>query len=193
MVNTKLINEVFKECEGVLRLNPVFIPRRFSKAGRRLRLHPDDYYALGVKRGAIKERWFCSVVPAINGPDAAKDEGLSYVDTGSDKIPFCDFVNELGSQIIGEGLMDRYGTWPMFAKFFDYNEPLFHHLHPNDEAAARVGMKGKPEAYYFPAQLNNHAGTAPYTYFGFSPEVTKEQIRERLLNLNLYLHSGYES
>lgn len=43
-----------------------------------------------------------------------------------------------------------------------------------------AGCIGKPEAYYYPPQLNNYAGTSPYTYFGFSPEVTKEQVRERL-------------
>ena len=30
---------------------PVFVPRRFGTAGRRLRLHPDDYFALGTARG----------------------------------------------------------------------------------------------------------------------------------------------
>ena len=39
-----------------------------SQAGQRLRLHPDDYYALGTRRGSIKERWFSSVIPAMNGP-----------------------------------------------------------------------------------------------------------------------------
>ena len=189
MDKPKMIRNIYKSGEGILRLLPVFIPRRFSKAGQRLRLHPDDYYALGINRGSIKERWFSSTVPAINGPDAPDDEGISYVDTGDDtncKISFNDFIIELGAEIIGPGLMERYGTWPMFAKFFDYNEPLFHHLHPNDKAAARIGMMGKPEAYYYPPQLNNHLGTAPYTYFGFAPDVTIEEVREKLLNFKNY-------
>jgi hypothetical protein len=168
-----------------LRLIPIFIPRPFSKAGGRLRLHPDDYFALGVNRGSIKERWFSSVVEALNGPLAPPDEGLSYVDVDGNlenKCLFRDFIDELGAEIIGENLMERYGTWPMYAKYFDYNEPLFLHLHQNDEMAGHVGRLGKPEAYYFPPQLNNHPGTALYTYFGFSPDVTKEQVRERLLN-----------
>ena len=32
---------------------------------------PDDYFALGTHRGAIKERWFSSVLCAMNGPAAA--------------------------------------------------------------------------------------------------------------------------
>lgn len=67
MTTTKIINETFEKGEGILRLAPVFVPRRFSKAGRRLKLHPDDYYALGSIRGSIKERWFSSVIPAMNG------------------------------------------------------------------------------------------------------------------------------
>ena len=69
----------------------------------------------------------------------------------------------------------------MYSKFFDYQAPLFHHLHLDDDAAGRVGRIGKPEAYYFPPQLNNHLGDFPVTYFGFDPDVTKEKVRERLL------------
>ncbi len=58
MTKQKLIKNTFEQGEGILRLIPNFVPRRFGKAGRRLRLHPDDYYALGTARGAIKERWF---------------------------------------------------------------------------------------------------------------------------------------
>lgn len=160
-------------------------PGAFSKAGRRLKLHPDDYYAMGTKRGSIKERWFSLVIPAMNGELAPPDEGISYVavtDNIKDKILFKDFVDELGSEIIGEELKNKYGTWPMYSKFFDYEEPLFHHLHLDDVAAGRVGRLGKPEAYYYPLQLNNYAGTFPHTYFGFSPEVTREQVKERLLD-----------
>ena len=53
---TSIINEPFDNGKGVLQLIPVFVPRRFSAAGKRLRLHPDDYFALGTKRGSIKER-----------------------------------------------------------------------------------------------------------------------------------------
>jgi len=61
MTERNLINETFDRGEGILRLVPVFVPRLFGEAGRRLRLHPDDYYALGMKRGSIKERWLSSV------------------------------------------------------------------------------------------------------------------------------------
>jgi len=72
--------------------------------------------------------------------------------------------------------------WPMYSKFFDFNPPLFFHLHPDDAAAARVGRIGKPEAYYFPPQLNNHPGQFPVTYFGIDPSVTKDEVRARLLD-----------
>lgn len=184
MTNTKVIREIFEKGEGILRLAPVFVPRRFSKAGRRLKLHPDDYYALGTKRGSIKERWFSSVIPAMNGELAPSDEGMSYVSPTErigDKFLFKDAVDELGAEIIGDELKAKYGTWPMYSKFFDNEAPLFHHLHLTFEAAARVGRLGKPEAYYYPPQLNNYAGEFPHTYFGFDPDVTKEQVKERLL------------
>jgi hypothetical protein len=40
---------------------------------------------------------------------------------------------------------------------------------------------GKPEAYFYPPQMNNHPGTFPATYYGFDSGVTKEMVRERLL------------
>ena len=183
MDKNKII-KTFENGEGVFRLIPVFVPRRFSKPGRRLRLHPDDYYALGTKRGALKERWFSSVIPCMNGELAPEDEGLSYVSCSSDpkdRFLLRDAVVCMKDDLIGTRLYSDYGNWPMYSKFFDNEVPLFHHLHLDFESAARVGRLGKPEAYYYPPQYNNYPGEFPHTYFGFDPDVTKEQVRERLL------------
>lgn len=178
------IEATYEKGGGILRLMPVFVPRRFGTAGRRLRLHPDDYYALGTARGSIKERWFSSVIAAMNGPLAPEDEGLSYVypdDANVEKkFTLREAVEHLKADLIGPDLMQRYGMWPIYSKFFDYHGPLFHHLHLDDEAAAAVGRLCKPECYYFPPQLNNHLGNFPHTYFGWDPDVTREQVRERL-------------
>ena len=66
-MKTERINETFEKGQGIFRMVPNWVPRRFNQAGCRLRLHPDDYYALGTPRGSIKERWFSSIVPAMNG------------------------------------------------------------------------------------------------------------------------------
>lgn len=179
------MREFLEENEGVLNLIPIFLPRRFGKAGHRLRLHPDDYYAFGTERGSIKERWFSSVICAMNGKNAKPDEGLSYVnidDNAEHKVSLKNFVDTLGADLIGEYIFNKYGTWPMYSKFFDYSTPLFHHLHLDFDAAERVGKIGKPEAYYFSPQMNNYPGTFPHTYFGFSPDVTKDEVKERLEN-----------
>ena len=65
--------------KGILRLTPTWVPRVFCIPGRRIKLHPDDYYALGTNRGGIDERWFSSTTPADNGPLTSKNEGLSHV------------------------------------------------------------------------------------------------------------------
>ena len=180
-----LFNQTFEQGKGILRLVPVFVPRRFSKAGMRLRLHPDDYYALGTQRGSIKERWFSSVIQCMNGPLAPADEGMSYVlpfsEKLSEKFLLKETVDVLGEQIVGKELMQKYGGWPMYSKFFDYQAPLFHHLHLGFDTAAAVGRLGKPEAYYYPPQMNNYPGEFPVTYFGFDPDVTRDMVRERLL------------
>lgn len=178
------IQETFEQGKGILRLIPVFVPRRFSKAGLRLRLHPDDYYALGTKRGSIKERWFSSVIPAMNGELAPADEGMSYVlpftEKLSDKFLLKETIDVLGEQVVGKELMQKYGGWPMYSKFFDFQAPLFHHLHLGFDTAGVVGRLGKPEAYYYPPQMNNYPGEFPVTYFGFDPDVTKDMVRDRL-------------
>ncbi len=179
------IRDLFKAKEGILRLVPNWIPRSFNRPGRRLRLHPDDLFCLGPARGAIKERWFCSITPAENGPLAPPDEGLSRVEMSrdyNDAVFFRDVMDILGPDLIGSDLHKQYGAWPMFAKYFDYEGPLFHHLHLDNAAAAKTGRKGKPEAYYFPVQMNNYMGDFPLTYFGFDPDVSKEEVKRCLLD-----------
>ncbi len=177
------LTSTFQEQGGILRLMPNFVPRRFGTPGRRLRLHPDDYHAMGMHRGAIKERWFTSVVQAQNGPDTAPCEGMSSVICGGDiakQVLFRDAAEALGEELIGGDVMAKHGAWPMFAKFFDFNEPLFFHLHLKPEHAALVGRNSKPEAYYFPTQYNPHTGTLDATYFGLRHGVTKEDIKARI-------------
>jgi hypothetical protein len=181
--NISLIEKTLEEGGGIFRLNPVFVPRPNGKAGRRLKLHPDDYYAYGLIRGSIKERWFASTIAAQNGPLASPDEGMSYVAVSYDsdeKFSLKAAVDILGAQLIGEELMQKYGGWPMYSKFFDYVDALFHHLHLSFEHAKKVGKLGKPESYYFPPQLNNYTGNMDATYFGFDPDVKPEQVKQRL-------------
>jgi len=173
---------LMEEGKGVLRLAPNWVPRSFCIPGRRIKLHPDDYYVLGLERGGIDERWFASTTHAENGPGTPEDEGLSYVvsEDGSRRMLLRDLVDELKGQVIGEELWDRYGKWPMFSKFFDNQGPLPHHIHHRDQHAKRVGQAGKPEMYFFPSQCNNHGGEFPFTFFGLNPETTKEEVLESL-------------
>lgn len=179
-----LAKKLLEEGNGVYRLAPTWVPRAFCIPGKRIKLHPDDYYVLGLKRGGIDERWFASTTPADNGPDTPSDEGLSYIVSkdGSERILLKDAVDELKGEIIGDALWEKYKKWPMFSKFFDNRGPLPHHIHHRDEHAKRVGQDGKPEMYFFPAQCNNHGGEFPFTFFGLNPEVTKEQVKESLEN-----------
>nr|WKN35775.1 hypothetical protein K4G66_25745 [Tunicatimonas sp. TK19036] len=172
--------------KGIVRLAPTWVPRSFCVPGRRIKLHPDDYYVLGGARGGIDERWFSSTTPAKNGPLTGVNEGLSPIvfKDGSKEIQILlrDAVSELKGDIIGDRLWDEHGEWPMYSKFFDNMGPLPHHVHHNDEHAKLIGQSGKPEAYYFPPQVNNHGGDFPYTFIGLAPGTTKEQIRECLEN-----------
>ncbi|MEJ7766642.1 MAG: hypothetical protein WKF89_02440 [Chitinophagaceae bacterium] len=183
---TSLVEKALEQGKGIVRLAPTWVPRSFCVPGRRIKLHPDDYYVLGGQRGGIDERWFSSTTPAKNGPLTGENEGLSPIvfKDGNKEIQVLlkDAVDELKGALIGDRLWNEYASWPMYSKFFDNMGPLPHHVHHNDEKAKLVGQLGKPEAYYFPPQVNNHGGDFPYTFFGISPGTTRDQIRECLVN-----------
>jgi len=184
-MSTKNLAEMaLEQGRGVVRLAPAWVPRSFCVPGRRIKLHPDDYYALGGVRGGIDERWFSSTTPADNGPLTSPNEGLSFIvfeDGGETKqVLLRDAVADLKGALIGGRIWDEYGRWPMYSKFFDNKGALPHHIHHDDDHAAKVGQLGKPEAYFFPTQLNNHGGDFPYTFFGIQPGVSKDQVRQAL-------------
>lgn len=186
-MNTQsLASLALEQGQGIVRLAPNWVPRSFCIPGRRIKLHPDDYYALGGARGGIDERWFASTTPADNGPLTAPNEGLNFIvveDGGTTKqVLLRDAVADLKGALIGDKLWNDEGCWPMFSKFFDNQGALPHHVHHREQHARLVGQKGKPESYYFPPQVNNHGGDFPYTFFGFEPGTTKEQVREALVN-----------
>ncbi|MDO5323305.1 MAG: hypothetical protein Q4G06_04745 [Clostridia bacterium] len=179
----QLAQKLLEQGGGILRLAPTWVPRAFCRPGKRIKLHQDDYFVLG-ERGGIDERWFSSTTWAENGPGTPEDEGMSYVVSadGSERILLKEMIDLLGADVIGEALWNKYHGWAMFSKFFDNAGPLPHHIHHRDEHAARVGAAGKPEMYFFPSQMNNHGGEFPFTFFGFTPETTKEQVLESLRN-----------
>lgn len=182
-MSQKDLSSTFEKNGGIFRLAPAWVPRSFCIPGRRIKLHPDDYYALGGERGGIDERWLGSTTRADNGPLTAKNEGVSHVvcDNGS-LVPLSEAVELLKDELIGSRLWDNYHCWPVYSKFFDNLGPLPHHIHHDDRHAALVGQRGKPECYYFPPQLNNHDGRFPFTFFGIEPGTSREDIRKCLEN-----------
>ncbi|MCX6882066.1 MAG: hypothetical protein NTV12_06090 [Verrucomicrobia bacterium] len=171
------------ESGGLLRLAPCWVPRSFLQPGKRLKLHPDDLYAFGLNRGGIDERWFASTTPAAN-EGRVPDEGLSYVVVGSERFTLADAVGELGGQLIGDAIWNKYNRWPVYSKFFDNMGPIPHHMHQSQAQAKLVGQEGKPESYYFPPQHNNTGNNFPYTFMGLEPGTTKAQVRKCLENWN---------
>ena len=79
MEKGNLAAQALEQGKGILRLAPNWVPRSFCVPGRRIKLHPDDYYVLGGERGGIDERWFSSTTPAKNGPLTGEHEGLSFI------------------------------------------------------------------------------------------------------------------
>ncbi|MCL2743764.1 MAG: hypothetical protein FWE67_07930 [Planctomycetaceae bacterium] len=193
----KIFQDAMNDGEGILRLTPTWVPRVFMQPGRRIKLHPDDWYALGKKRGGINERWFGSTTEAAND-NRQPDEGLSYVKFNGKRFLLRDAVEEGKGDVVGEAIWKKFKRWPVYSKFFDDLGPLFHHVHQMNEHAANVGQEGKPECYYFPPQLNAAENHFDYTFFGLEPGTTKDQVKKCLEDWEkgdngiLYLSKAYK-
>ncbi|MFC2087139.1 hypothetical protein ACFLSA_03130 [Bacteroidota bacterium] len=178
------LEKMLNDNNGLIHLAPAWVPYTFSTPGRRLKLHPDDLFALGLERGGIDERWFGSTCNADCGPLTKEDDGLSYAINNGEMVLLRDIINEAGIEVLGKKVMDKWGGLKVFSKFFDNMEELPLHIHSRDEHAREIGMDGKAEAYYFPPQVNFTNGKFPYTFFGMEPGTTKEDIRKCILNFD---------
>ncbi len=186
--STRITKDIGKTLEtaldaggGLLRLTPTWVPRSFLHPGLRIKLAPEDTYAFGAHRGGIDERWFASTTEAMN-ENRTPDEGLSYVAFEGRKFQLREAVAEAGPRLIGKRMWDAYKRWPVYSKFFDNMGPIPHHVHQRPEHAKLTGQEGKPEAYYFPPQLNNVDNNFAYTFMGLEPGTTKDQVRKCLEN-----------
>src|SRR5258708_2942644 len=182
--DANLLRQVLDAGAGLLRLAPTWVPRSFLMPGRRIKLAPQDVYALGAHRGGIDERWFSSTTAAAS-EGAPTDEGISYVvHEGKRVFTLRDAVDLEGKQLVGPAIWDRYHRWPVYSKFFDNLGPIPHHMHQSNQQATLVGQQGKPESYYFPPQLNALGNNFPYTFFGLEPGTNKSDLRKCLENWN---------
>ncbi|MGA9575986.1 MAG: hypothetical protein WBV90_00060 [Terrimicrobiaceae bacterium] len=178
-----LVQSALDQSGGLLRLAPCWVPRSFLQPGRRLKLHPDDLYAYGLDRGGIDERWFASTTPAAN-ENRTPDEGLSYCVFEGKRFTLAKAIEACGAEIVGESIWNKYRRWPVYSKFFDNMGPIPHHMHQSREHARLVGQEGKPESYYFPPQHNKTGNNFPYTFVGFEPGTTKEEVKRCLEDWN---------
>ncbi|TWT65294.1 cupin domain-containing protein [Allorhodopirellula solitaria] len=180
---TRLLDSALDAGEGLLRLTPTWVPRSFLHPGRRIKLHPGDYYRFGADRGGIDERWFGSTTDAAN-EGRVWHEGQSFCLFEGKKFMLKDAVAERGADLVGEPIFSEYDRWPVYSKFFDNMGPIPHHMHQSFEDAELVGQEGKPESYYFPPQLNNVDNNFAYTFMGLEPGTEPADVRKCLENWN---------
>ncbi len=134
--------------------------------------------------GSIKERWLSSTIAVRNGPLAPPDEGMSYVDTSGnieDKVLFKDFVD---AAWIGTYRPDvKRHVWHLAdpSPSFTITTRLCSTIYIHAKNMLDGWAIGKsPKLITSPPQLNNHLGSFPYTFFGFDPDVSKEEVKARL-------------
>ena len=147
-----IVNRALDAGEGILRLTPNWVPRSFLHPGKRIKLAPTDWYALGAHRGGIDERWFASTTEAANDNRAA-DEGLSYAVFEGQRFLLRDAVAEAGARLIGKTMFDKYGRWPVYSKFFDNMGPIPHAHAPAERARRADRAAGQAGELLLPAAI----------------------------------------
>jgi mannose-6-phosphate isomerase class I len=151
--------------------------------GRRLKLNPVDLYDGFGKHGGVCERWMASSGMADNGPVTRENEGMTFIvlDDGN-LVTLKDAIQEAGDVILGDDIMKKYGCLLSFCKLYDYKAPIHFHVHLIESQAQLMGAHSKPEAYYFPKQLNSITYDGDFTFFGFEPGTKKNDIDKCLEN-----------
>lgn len=172
------IAEEIRRRGGILQLKPCWVHRTLLPPGKRLKLDPKDLYHAGAAYGGVCERWLSSTGMADNGALTLENEGLSFLVLRNQEEPVTlkAAIEAAGEMILGEKVMHTYGCLQAFAKFYDFQAPIPFHVHLLEQDAQKVGAHSKPEAYYFPKELNAIDYHSAYTYFGLLPGVTREEI-----------------
>ena len=170
-----MVEREYERTGGIFRLAPTWFGRPgIIVPGRRITLLA-DYVSQDV---AVNERWLASVTYADNGVSNAlcpPDHGLSYLVIDSSKIQLKDAVDVCGELLLGRGR-----SWDVLPKFFDNWHLIPNHLHPCGTHCAK-GLKGKPESYYFPEELNMNRNAFPFSCFGVDPAFSDDQILSFLM------------
>lgn len=164
-----LVEGVFREQEGFVRLRPAWVSRIFLPPGKRLGL-PDEAYDVG-DRGYITERWLASTTPAEN-PILTENEGLSFLET-EPPVLLKEALELCPELIMGEEYARAHKGLGRLPKIFDNADRLPFHIHQMQKDASKLGKKSKEESYYFPE--NVPLGPHPETFFGLHPYIVREK------------------
>ena len=173
----RIINKIIETNGGIFRLKPTWIARGGSSTpGRRIKLKNIDV----SQKLSVNERWFASVTYANNGEEFNKicppDHGYSYIITDEGLIKLADAIEFCREEMLG----DKNKKWDVLPKVFDNKGRLPFHIHPCDKHV-KPGLKGKPESYFFPEELNMNPNNFPHTAVGVDTAVTDEEVYERIL------------
>jgi hypothetical protein len=175
----ELVEREHERTGGVFRLAPTWVGRPgIVIPGRRIKLR-DDYLSQEV---AVNERWLASTTYADNGVYnrvCPPDHGLSWLVIGEARVQLKEALAACGELLLGPGR-----RWDVLPKFFDNWHRIPNHLHPCDEHCS-PGLKGKPESYHFPEELNMDRNAFPSSPYGVDSSYGDEQILSYLLR---YFH-----
>ena len=173
----KIIDKIIQDGNGIIKLRPAWVARDFLPPGKRLGLKEEEYDV--GERGFICERWLASVTKADNRV-SPEDEGLSYIETGSNEnITLKKAVETVPEIIMGREYSKTHAGLGRLVKIYDFNSRTHYHMHQMSKDAALVGRNSKDEAYYF--LDDSDPGPHPETFFGVHPYIVDQEKYDILL------------
>ncbi len=169
-------------------------PRRGCRARSAPRLSaccaciPTTTSQLGKERGGIDEALVRrGAIRAENGPLTDPYEGLSLVvraRRGDHPLRRAHRAQQEATRSADRGTPTASGRCT--PKFFDNQYPLPFHA-PDGPARRARRQDGQARGLLLPAAAQQPRRDVPYTFFGFHPETTREQVLEKL---ELFLKGG---
>ena len=166
--------------EGILRLAPTWVPRSFLMPGGRLKLAPQDLYALGAHRGGIDERWFASTTAAANesaparrGPELRRPRRRAGSRSQDAVEPHG------GRDRSATPIWDKYKKWPVYSQVLRQHGPDPPPHAPERTSRPRcVGQRASPRATISRRSSTAIGNNFPYTFMGLEPGTTKDDVRK---------------
>ncbi|MDK6028306.1 hypothetical protein QPL79_02880 [Ignisphaera sp. 4213-co] len=170
----KLLQRELELNDGILKLKPNFVARFYPSLGR-----------LGVKKnyveglGWFSERWLASCVSVLGSETYGLSKIVFTHEAEVAEMFFRDAIKALPEVLLGPYAKLNNYSFGVLTKLLDPGVQIPLHFHAMEYHARKYWRSNpKEEAYYY--LPHEEIGPTPYVHLGLFPDVSEEEILQRL-------------